>query len=45
MRQKYGFADRWDRFLTGTDTYPGLFTGKNCATVQIRLEQIGRAHV
>jgi len=43
MRQKYGFADRWDRFLTGTDTYPGLLTGKNCTTVPIRLEPIGAA--
>ena len=43
MRQKYGFADWWDRFLTGTDTYPGLLTGKNCTTVPIRLEPIGAA--
>ena len=43
MRQKYGFADWWDRFLTGTDTYPGLLTGKKCTTVPIRLEPIGAA--
>jgi len=43
MRQKYGFADWWDRFLTGTDAYPGLRTGKNCTTVPIRLEPIGVA--
>ena len=43
MRQKYGFADWWDRFLTGTDAYPGLLTGKNCTTVPIRLEPIGVA--
>ena len=43
MRQKYGFADWWDRFLTGTDTHPGLLTGKKCTTVRIRLEPIGAA--
>ena len=43
MRQKYGFANWWDRFLTGTDAYPGLLTGKNCTTVPIRLERIEAA--
>src|SRR5215469_2125949 len=38
-----GGSERWDRFLTGTDTYPGLLTGKNCTTVPIRLEPIGAA--
>jgi hypothetical protein len=42
MRQKYGFADWWDRFLTGTDTYPGLLMG-NCTTVPVRIEPIGAA--
>src|SRR6516164_4100506 len=39
MRQKYGFADWWDRFLIGTDTYPGLLMG-NCTTVPVRIEPI-----
>ena len=43
MRQKYGFADWWVRFLTGTDSYPGLLTRKNCTTVPIRLEPIAVA--
>lgn len=40
MRAKYGFADWWVRYLTGTDTYAGVLTGKKCTTVPIRLEPI-----
>jgi hypothetical protein len=43
MRQKYGLADWWVRFLTGTDTNSGVLTGKKCTTVPIRLEPIGAA--
>ncbi len=41
LRQKYGVADRWVRFLAGTDAESGLLTsGKKCGTVPIRLERI-----
>ena len=40
MRAKYGIADRWVRFLTGTDSYAGALTGKKCTTTPIRLEPI-----
>ena len=38
LREKYGVADRWVRFLEGTDTQSGLLTGEKCKTVPIRLE-------
>jgi hypothetical protein len=39
LREKYGLADRWVRFLEGTDTESGLLTwGQKCKTVPIRLE-------
>jgi hypothetical protein len=38
MRQKYGIADRWVRYLSGSDSETGLLTGKKCTTVPIRLE-------
>ena len=41
LRQKYGTADRWVRFLAGTDTRRGLLTsGEPCKTVPIRLEPV-----
>jgi hypothetical protein len=41
LRQKYGIADWWVRFLAGTDTRTGLLTwGEPCQTVSIRLEPI-----
>ena len=41
LRQKYGVADWWVRFLAGTDTQSGLITrGEKCKTVPIRLELI-----
>ena len=42
LREKYGIADMWVRFLEGTDTRSGLLTwGERCKTVPIRLEPIG----
>ena len=38
MRQKYGFADWWVRYLTGSDSEAGLLTGKTCTATPIRLE-------
>jgi hypothetical protein len=38
MRQKYGIADRWVRYLSGSDSETGLLTGSKCTTVPIRLE-------
>jgi hypothetical protein len=38
LREKYGVADRWVRFLAGSDTQSGLLTGEKCRTVPIRLE-------
>ena len=39
LREKYGVADWWVRFLEGTDTRSGLLTwGERCKTVPIRLE-------
>ncbi len=43
MRAKYGFADWWVRFLSGTDTEKGLITGRLCTTVPIRLDPIAAA--
>jgi len=44
LREKYGVADIWVRFLAGTDTQSGLLTwGKPCKTVPIRLEPAGAA--
>jgi hypothetical protein len=43
LRQKYGIADRWVRFLTGTDTQSGIVTGEKCTAVPIRLEPIAGA--
>jgi hypothetical protein len=41
LREKYGMADRWVRFLAGTDTQGGLLTfGEKCKTVPIRLEPV-----
>ncbi len=41
LREKYGVADWWVRFLAGTDTRSGLLTwGEKCKTVPIRLEPI-----
>jgi len=40
MREKYGVADMWVRFLSGTDTQSGLLTGEKCKTVPIRLEPV-----
>jgi hypothetical protein len=41
LREKYGVADRWVRFLAGTDTRSGLLTGgERCNTVPIRLELV-----
>ena len=41
LREKYGIADMWVRFLAGTDTRSGLLTwGEKCKTVPIRLEPI-----
>jgi hypothetical protein len=41
MRQKYGVADMWVRFLTGTDKQTGILTGKKCTTIPVRLEPVG----
>ncbi len=39
LREKYGAADWWVRFLSGTDTHSGLLThGEKCKAVSIRLE-------
>jgi hypothetical protein len=38
LHEKYGVADLWVRFLTGSDTGAGLIGGKKCTTVAIRLE-------
>jgi hypothetical protein len=43
MRAKYGLADRWVRFLAGTDTQTGLITGQRCTTVPIRLDPVAAA--
>lgn len=44
MREKYGVADWWVRFLEGTDTQSGLLTsGKKCRTIPIRLERVTAA--
>jgi hypothetical protein len=43
LREKYGVADMWVRFLTGSDTRAGLINGKKCTTVPIRLELIAAA--
>ena len=41
LREKYGVADRWVRFLEGTDTRSGFLTwGERCKTVPIRLEPV-----
>ena len=41
LREKYGLADMWVRFLAGTDTRSGLLTwGEKCKTVPIRLEPV-----
>jgi hypothetical protein len=41
LREKYGVADWWVRFLGGTDTRSGLLTlGEKCKTVPIRLEPV-----
>jgi hypothetical protein len=40
MREKYGVADWWVRYLSGTDTQTGLLTRKKCTTVPIRLELV-----
>lgn len=41
LRQKYGVADRWVRFLAGTDAQSGLLRwGEKCTTVPIRLEPV-----
>ena len=44
MRRKYGFADWWVRYLTGTDASAGVLTGKKCTTVPIRLEPLPAEH-
>ncbi len=44
MRMKYGIADRWVRYLTGSDLEPGLLTGKKCTTEPIRLEPAAAAN-
>jgi hypothetical protein len=44
LREKYGVADWWVRFLAGTDTQSGLLTfGKKCTTIPIRLEPVATA--
>lgn len=44
LRQKYGVADMWVRFLEGTDTRSGLLTwGEKCKTTPIRLEPVAVA--
>jgi glycine/D-amino acid oxidase-like deaminating enzyme len=41
LREKYGVADWWVRFLAGSDTQSGLLTfGEKCKTVPIRLEPV-----
>jgi hypothetical protein len=41
LREKYGVADMWVRYLAGTDTQSGLLTwGKKCQTVPIRVEPV-----
>jgi len=40
LREKYGVADVWVRFLEGSDTQSGIINGKKCTTVPIRLEPI-----
>ena len=41
LREKYGVADVWVRFLAGTDTQSGLLTsGEKCKTIPIRLEPV-----
>ena len=43
MREKYGVADMWVRFLSGTDTQSGFLTREKCKTVPIRLEPVEAA--
>ena len=43
LREKYGVADRWVRFLTGSDTQRGLLNREKCKTVPIRLEPVAAA--
>jgi len=43
LREKYGVADMWVRFLSGTDTQSGFLTGEKCKTVPIRLEPVEAA--
>lgn len=44
LREKYGVADWWVRFLEGSDTQSGLLTfGEKCKTVPIRLEPVAAA--
>jgi hypothetical protein len=43
LREKYGVADWWVRYLSGTDTQSGLLTGRTCTTVPIRLEPVEAA--
>jgi hypothetical protein len=40
LRQKYGVADMWVRFLTGTDKKTGILSGKECTTTPVRLEPV-----
>jgi hypothetical protein len=41
LREKYGLADWWVRFLAGTDTRSGLITGGQvCKAIPIRLEPV-----
>lgn len=41
LREKYGLADWWVRFLAGTDTRSGLITGgEACKTIPVRLEPV-----
>lgn len=41
LREKYGVADWWVRFLAGSDTRSGVLTwGEPCTTVPIRLEPV-----
>lgn len=44
MRERYGVADWWVRFLAGSDTQTGLLTvGEKCKTIPIRLERVTAA--
>jgi len=40
LREKYGVADMWVRFLEGSDTQSGILNGEKCTTVPIRLEPV-----